>query len=400
MNILIVTQNFYPESFKSNDVAFDLVKKGHQVTVLTGIPNYPQGKYFEGYGLCKKRSEIVKGVKIIRSILVPRGKGNTIGLLLNYFSWFFFASFKILTFKDAFDVILVHQTSPVLQGIPAFILKKRKKIPVYFWVLDLWPESLTSAGGVKNKYVLSFFSKIVTYMYKHADKILISSNGFRQSILEKGDFQNKIIYFPNWAEDVFKKEVQFNIPKLPDGFKVMFAGNIGEAQDLEHILKAVLKLKSISGIKFIFLGDGRKKEWVKEFVDKNNLQGSVFLMGRFPLQAMPAFFHEADVMLLSLKSELIFNLTVPARLQAYMSSSKPVIGMIDGEGAQLIKKAKCGYAVKASDSDALAEKIKYMYALRKDELIELGKNGKDYFEMYFSKEKCLNHLVDILSESL
>ena len=166
MKILLVTQYFYPENFKGNDIAFEMQKKGHEVTVLTGIPNYPKGEFFKGYGYFKRRRETVNGVKVIRSFLIPRGNNTTLPLMLNYFSWFFFASIYALYFSffKKFDRVIVQQLSPVLVGIPAIIIKKIQKTPVYFWVLDLWPESLESAGGVKNKKILSFFEWIVKFL--------------------------------------------------------------------------------------------------------------------------------------------------------------------------------------------------------------------------------------------
>ena len=205
MKILLVTQYFYPENFKSNDIAFELAKRGYDVTVLTGLPNYPKGKIYKGYGIFKKRKETVNGVKIIRTLVIPRGKGGGMMLALNYISWAVIASFRafFLALNKKFDTVIVHETSPITQGFPALVIKKIQSIPIYFWVLDLWPESLQSAGGINNRYVLDFFTAVTRLMYRKSDKILISSRGFRQSILEKGDFADKLIYFPNWAEDIF-----------------------------------------------------------------------------------------------------------------------------------------------------------------------------------------------------
>ena len=360
MKILIVTQYFYPENFKSNDMAFELVRRGHDVTVLTGIPNYPHGRFYEGYGTFKRRSEIVNGVKVKRAWLFPRGDGGGLRLALNYFSWAFFASckgFMIALFRK-YDVILGHEPSPITQGIPAIIVKKILRIPFYFWVLDLWPESLVSVGGVRNKFILNFFTRITKFVYSNSDKILISSRGFRNSILEKGDYAMKLVYFPNWAERVFSKNSGVKIPDLPGGFKVMFAGNIGEAQDFERIMQATLKLKEYNDIHFIIVGDGRKRVWVEEFVENNQLHDTVHLLGRFPLETMPAFFKQADVMLVTLKDELIFNVTVPAKLQAYMAAGKPILAMLNGEGAEIVKEAECGYVVAAGDYEKMAARDK------------------------------------------
>ena len=223
--VLFISQYFYPENFKSNDIALELTERGHEVTVLTGLPNYPEGKIYKNYGFFKRTKENYQRIKIIRTWLVPRGKGGGIRIFLNYFSWAFFASLRAfsLSFQKKFDVILVHEPSPITQGFPAIIVKKIQKIPLHFWVLDLWPESLSSAGGVKNKYVLSFFTKMVKYIYNNSDKILISSKGFEESILAKGNYKEKLVYFPNWAEEsILKGDSDYPIPYLPKGFKIIF----------------------------------------------------------------------------------------------------------------------------------------------------------------------------------
>lgn len=397
MKVLLVTQYFYPETFKSNDVAFELSRRGHDVTVLTGIPNYPEGKFKTGYGLFKNRRQEINGVKIRRSFLIPRGKGGGLRLALNYFSWAFFASFHalFLALFYKYDVIFVHQTSPVIQGIPAVLVKKIQKIPLYFWVLDLWPESLESAGGITNKRVLRFFTGIVRFLYDHSTKILISSRGFEQSILEKGNYKDKLVYFPNWAENVFTSKDQQDLPSLPPGFIVMFAGNIGEAQDFDHIMQAALWLKKEKDIHFVFVGEGRKKEWVERFIRTHHLEDTVHLLGRYPLESMPSFFARADVMLLALKDEKIFNLTVPAKLQAYMASGRPVVAMMNGEGAELIRKARCGYAVAAGDHEGLAIKIKELQTLLPDTRNQLGLNGKVFCEKNFDLNRCMDHLCSL-----
>lgn len=398
--ILVVTPHFYPEDFKVNDIAFELYGNGFDVTVVTCIPNYPQGRFFKGYSYIKKRKEIVKGVKVYRVFVIPRGNGSGIMLGLNYLSYLISASFVcfFLALRYKFTHVFVHETSPVTVGLPAIIVKKIQKIPLCFWVLDLWPESILAASNFKNKIVLDILERLVTFIYKNCDNILISSNGFRKSIEAKGDFSKKISYFPNWAEDLFVKEsLDHNLPQFPDGFKVLFAGNIGEAQNFETIMSAALHLASNSNIHFCIVGDGRKKIWVEEFIKKNNLNQTVHLYGRYPLETMPSFFKKADVMLLSLKDEPIFSLTVPAKLQAYMASGKPVVGAIDGEGALVIDKARCGFSVKPFDSKGLADIILRSSSIDRAELSKLGQNGKGYYHSNFQRDDRIQELINIMS---
>jgi len=399
MKILLVTQYFYPENFKSNDIAFELSKKGHEVTVLTGLPNYPEGNIYQGYGFFKKRTETIQGVKVIRTLLIPRGKGGGVKLFLNYISWAFFASVKafFLAFNNKYEAIIVHEPSPITQGFPAIVVKKMLKIPIYFWVLDLWPESLTSAGGIKNKYVLGFFEKIVKYIYNNTDKILISSKGFRKSILEKGNYEEKLIYFPNWSEDTISKgDNNFPIPVLPEGFKIVFAGNIGIAQDMENVALAALQLKEYSDIKFILVGDGRSKVFVEEFIKEHHLENTIHVLGKYPIETMASFFNKADGLLVSLKDELIFNVTVPAKIQAYMSASKPIIAMLNGEGASLINEAKCGFTAHAGDYKELAQIILKLYNSTLEERNTMGKMGVKHYEQHFKMEQCINNLNKII----
>lgn len=400
MKILIVTQYFYPENFKSNDMAFELQKRGHDVTVLTGLPNYPEGEIFPGYGIFKNRRQVINGVKIIRSLLLPRGNGGGLRLFINYYSFAFFASIKALFMgvSSKFDAIIVHEPSPITQYYPALILNKIWKTPVYFWVMDLWPESLSIAGGVKNEFILKYYSNVIKGFYKNATKILITSKGFRESINEKGNFNEKIIYFPNWAEDsISDGNKNYPIPNLPQGFKIMFAGNIGEAQDLDNIMRAALELKDKKHIQFVLVGDGRKMPYVKEFVLQNNLDETVKVMGRFPVESMSSFFNKADIMLVTLKDDPIFNLTVPAKLQAYMSASKPILAMLNGEGAGNIIDAKCGFTVPAGDYKGLSEAIIEASLLSQEELQKLGDNSRNYYEKYFKMSACITNLEEIIS---
>ena len=398
MKILIVTQYFYPETFKSNDMAFEMQKRGHDVTVLTGIPNYPEGKFFEGYGFFKNRTQTINNVKIHRAILCPRGNSSGVRLFINYFSW---AVKAITMLRNKYDAIIVHEPSPPTQFFPALLFAKWNRTKVYFWVLDLWPESLQIAGGINNRFVLNFFRRMVQYFYANSFKILISSRGFAKSILEKGDFKNKLIYFPNWGEDsISSGGTDYPIPRLPEGFKVMFAGNIGESQDMESIVRAANLLKNEKNIHFIFVGDGRKITFLKEFIRENELEETVHCAGRHPIEAMSTFFSEADVMLVSLKDDSIFNLTVPAKIQAYMSAGKPIIAMLNGEGANEIVNAQCGVAIPAGNHIELAKRIFEFSRLPPSQLTAMADNSRRYYVENFTLTKCIDNLEQIVKGQL
>ena len=406
MKICIFTNHFYPEDFKVNDIAFELAKQGYDITVLTAIPDYPKGKFFEGYSLFKRRRELVNGVNVIRLPIIPRGKGGAIRLVLNYVSYFFCLS--IFTFFHSFfhtyDRIFVHLTSPFFIGVCARKMARQQKIPLLFWVLDLWPESLISAGGISNPLIIKSQIRMVQKVYNQCDKILISSRGFEKSICEKGDYKDKLVYFPNWAEEVKgAAPIDFDIKEIkPFGeentFIILFAGNIGEAQNLDTVMEAAKLLKEHKQVKFVFVGDGRRREHLQNLVKEYELEETVFFPGRFPIETMPVFMKAASVLLFSLKDELCFNLTVPAKVQFYMSQGKPILAMINGDGAELVKEADCGIAVNAGDYEALAKAVYSMSEMAKDDLEILGNNGKRFYRNNFTKEQRMNQLEQMLNK--
>lgn len=407
MKICIFTNHFFPEDFKVNDIAFELQKAGFDVTVLTAIPDYPKGKYYDGYGLFKRRHENVNGVDVYRMPIIPRGKGGGKRLILNYISYYICLRIFVFFHKffHKYDAVFVHLTSPFFIGNAAMVLKKFQKIPMFFWTLDLWPESLISAGGITNPLIITPQINMVRKVYQNSDKILIGSKGFEKSICEKGDFKDKLVYFPNWAETEIVVDSNFDLKSIPpfdsiteNDFVVLFAGNLGEAQNLDAIIEAADILRENKKIKFIFVGDGRKKEHLETLVREKELSETVFLTGRFPLNTMPIFMKNSSALLFSLKDEPCFNLTVPSKVQFYMAQGKPILAMINGDGLELVNEAKCGFAVPAGDSEGLAEKIIQMSKMTKDELNLFGESGKIYYESFFEKKDRINQLIEMLNK--
>lgn len=395
--LLFICQYFYPEIFRGNDIAFDFARRGVEVTVICGIPNYPKGKFFDGYGLFKRKRECINGVNVIRIPIIPRGEDSKIKLMLNFFSYFINASiylpFHLLVSKK-YDVCFVQQLSPVMMSVPGVLFKKLTGKKLYIWVLDLWPESLKAAGGINNNKILSFFGWFAKLQYKNSDVIYVSSKGFRKNIKTKGNFESKIVHLPNWAEDEMRISELLTIPKLPDGFNVVFTGNIGEAQDFESIVEAAKLISPEDKIQFIIVGDGRKKEWLEEQIKKYNLERKIILLGRYEMKYMPSFFNVADCLLLPLKDDEIMNLTVPAKMQAYMTGGKPIIGMINGDSNELINEIKCGIAVNASCPQRLVEALKRMKSLSKEERTLMGERGKKYCNENYNKSIILDNLYN------
>lgn len=399
MKILFVCQYFYPEVFRGNDIAFHWAEEGHDVHVVCGVPNYPDGVFHKGYGWFKKRHETVNGVRVTRLPIIPRGN-NKIMLMLNYFSYFVVAWVYVLLHAmfHKYDRVFIQQLSPVMMSAPGVLYKKLRRIPLYTWVLDLWPESLTAAGGINNKYVLAFFKHFVKNEYKHSDKILISSRSFEKSILEYGDYKDKIIYYPQWSDGNNGQDIKPDkSPVIPDGFKLMFAGAVGEAHGFECTMQAALLTKEHKDIKWIIVGDGRKLNWVKQFVKENRLEETVYTLGRFPSETMPWFFNHADIMLVTLNDNPLFNLYAPAKISSYMAAAKPIIAVLNGEGAEVIKEADCGWTIPAGDAKALAQLTIELSKIDPSILSKKGANAAKYYIEHFDKEKCLEKLDTIMN---
>jgi glycosyltransferase involved in cell wall biosynthesis len=395
MRILILTQYFWPENFKINDIVLALKERGYNVTVLTGKPNYPKGKFMAGYTFFNRQIEYWNGIKILRSPIIPRGNGKGLHLIVNYISFAFFASIRLLTVRDEFDKIFVYEPSPITVGIPGIIAKYKFNAPMYFWVQDLWPESISAAGGINNKLIISIINWLTTYIYKHSKKILVQSKAFIPYILKQKVEESKLVYYPNSTENYYiELDPDENLLKtLPSGFKLMFAGNIGESQSFDTLLNAALILKK-QGIKiqWIILGDGRLKEFVQEKINHLKLLDCFHLFGSFPSADMPKYFSCADALLVSLKKDPIFARTIPSKIQSYLACGKPILTSLDGEGSRIIEEAKAGFTSPAENSFALAENIKKFLTISIDERKVLGKNARNYFNKEFERELLVDKL--------
>lgn len=399
MKILIISQYFWPENFKINDLALGLKERGNEVTILTGKPNYPDGKFYPGYNFINRKVEYYQGIKVIRSPLIRRGNCSGVRLFINYISFAIFASFAaVFRLSKTADAIFVYEPSPITVGIPALVYKYFSRAPIYFWIQDLWPESLIAAGDVKSKLILKLTDRLVRLIYRKSEVIFISSKSFKHSITEKGVDSEKIYYLPNWAEDIYNepvgrdKDIAGLLPSK--GFKIMFAGNIGESQDFESIVNAAEKTSGYDDIHWIIVGDGRKKSWIEQEIRLKKMN-NIHLIGRHPMRMMPSFFREADVMLVSLKDEPIFSLTVPAKIQTYLACGKPILAMINGEGADVIRESKSGYAVNAGDFNALADRVIEMYNMPKTNLDIMAKASKEFYLNNFNSKDLIDKLMSV-----
>jgi glycosyltransferase involved in cell wall biosynthesis len=403
MRILVITQYFWPENFRINDLVLGLKEKNHEITVLTGKPNYPQGKLFQGYTFFNRAKENYHGIDVIRVPLIPRGKGGALRLAINFISFALFASIlSPLLCRGRFNIIFVYEPSPITVGLPAIVLKKIKSAPIMFWMQDLWPESLSATGALKSKSILKIVEILVRIIYRYCDRILVQSRAFIPSIENLGADNKRILYYPNSAEGLYQPiKLEPNAPEyalLPDGFRVTFAGNIGAAQDFGTILAAAEQLVNQEDIHWIILGEGRLSEWVKAQIEARKLAKNVHLLGRYPPENMPRFFALSDVLLVTLRKEPIFALTIPSKVQSYLACAKPIIAALDGEGARIIEEAKAGIVCPAENPISLAQAVITMYRMTENERGDMGARGMSYFRHHFERSILLNRLDEWMTE--
>lgn len=404
LRILVVSQYFWPENFRINDLVKEWVQRGHEVTVLTGIPNYPAGKVFDAFRWQPSAFAEYEGARVIRIPMLPRGTGG-LRLMFNYLSFVLgaciFGPWQLLS--KPVDVIFVFEPSPVTVGLPAVLLSRIKNAPVVFWVLDLWPETLAAIGVVRSSLVLGWVGRMVRFIYNRCTLVLGQSHSFLDSIASHCDDKSKIRYFPSWSEDLLTYGDVNLAPEVPEwksGFTLVFSGNIGEAQDMPALLEAVESLKSNASIRWIIVGDGRKFDWLQSEVIKRGLDKQVLLPGRFSLDRMPSFYAHADALLVTLKRDPVFSMTIPGKVQSYLMAGIPLLGMLDGEGAAVIQAADAGLTCSAGDSAGLAGAVLTMAGMSLERRRQMGSNGVRYAQQEFGRYQLMNRLEALLSEAV
>lgn len=402
--ILLVAQNFHPEFFKSNDIATEMVARGYKVDVLTGIPNYPEGRFYKGYGILRKRVTTYSGARIYRVFQLPRGrKPGSLRLSLNYISFAICSTFWVLfyfVFKRRYDAIIVHQTSPITQAWPALLLGRLRRTPIYTWVLDIWPDSVLAFMSKPRGFVSKPLTWFTNKVYRRSKLILISSPGFRKLVNRDANYDKKIVDFPNWCDDILQMERR-PIEPLPEGFRIMMAGNLSDATGLEGVVEIIKRTKVDPRIKWVFVGGGNREEWLRNTIASNNLTECCSVVGHHPFEDMPAYYDLADVMFISLKATSYQHLeqTIPARLQSYIAAGKPVVGMIGQGVTNLIKEIDCGICVEAGDYEACAKSI-LSIADNPSQIASWGRNARRYYERHYTKSHCIDKLERLISNKL
>lgn len=382
-HILVVTQYFYPEQFRINDMCKEWVKRGYKITVLTGIPNYPQGKFYDGYGYGKKRKETWNGVDIIRIPLIPRGH-NAIGLVFNYISFVASGFFWNLFNKINADIVFNFEVSPMTQVKVGVWYAKKHKVPCFLYVQDLWPDNVEIITGIHSPAIINPIGRMVEKIYAACDKIFVTSPSFAQAVIDRGVPTKKVSYWPQYAEEFYRP-----MDKIAhDGFVIGFTGNIGTAQGLDILPKTALKLNE-NGVKVTFkiVGDGRYKDTLMKEIAGMGVEDYFEWVDRQPAENIPGILASCDAAFISFMNNPLFAKTIPAKLQSYMACGMPIIASATGETERIVKEAECGVCSGIGDADGLVENILKLIDADK---VEMGKRSREYFEDHFGKAKLMD----------
>jgi colanic acid biosynthesis glycosyl transferase WcaI len=403
VRILLVTQYFWPEPFRVNDLALALVGRGHEVEVLTGLPNYPAGSLYAGYGWRGPWHERFHGVPVRRVPLVPRGRKKNWRLGLNYASFAVSASLLgPIRVGRGYDAVLVYQPSPVTATIPGLVMGKLSGAPVVLWIQDLWPDTLIAIGFSPGSALVRWAGALSRKLHRLCDRLLVQSPAFIPALQAAGVEPARIAYLPNWAEDYYRPLERSSVADPMagiDGFRVVFAGNIGSAQSFETVIEAAERLRDAGDIRWVIVGDGNMAGWLRNEIERRGLQKTVHLFGWQPGERMPVFFAHADALLATLRPDPVFGLTIPSKLQTYIACGKPVVAALNGEGAALVRAAGAGIVGPAGDSGALADSVLRLYRMTPQARAAMGASGRAYYERHFARSQLLERLERCISEA-
>lgn len=408
-----MSQYFWPENFRINDLATDLVGRGHAVTVLTGLPNYPEGRLLPAFAAAPQEFNELQGVRVLRVPMVLRGQSRW-RLAGNYLSYALSAS-TLGAWKlrgQHFDIVFAFQLSPVTVGLPAALFRWLKGAPLLFWVQDIWPESLEAIGAVRSPRLLRAVGRLVSFIYRRCDHILVQAQSQIPSVRARAAPSTRISYCPNWPQPRDAADTDARpasaVPTFPltaaaHHFHIVFAGNLGEAQDLPAVLDAAEELQAqpqgTTRVHWHLVGDGSMLPWLQEQIALRSLGGCVTLVGRVPPAAMEDLYAQADALLVSLRANPLFAMTVPSKLQSYLAAGRPILGMLDGEGARVIDDAQAGLHCAAGDSRALAEAICRLVRLPEAARAQMGASGQRYARTHFDRDTLVAQLAQWMTDA-
>lgn len=399
--ILVVTQHFWPEAFRVNDLVEGLSEDGCTVDVLCGLPNYPLGEWFEGYKYTGPRRESYKGAAVYRAGEIRR-KGNTgPRIFFNYVSWPFFALFHLWRLPGGYDAVLCYNTSPVLMSFPALVYAKLHRVPFTNYVLDLWPENLYSVLPVKSRFLQRIAAGVSRWHYRRADRLVAMSESLRRRLLERtGKPEGAVAVIPQHCEDFYASPV--SDPELTahyaGRFNLVFAGNFSPAQSLETVIRAAVKARAegAADLRLVLLGDGMSRPALEALAAQLHADDTVEFAGSVPPVRIPAFTALADGLVAALSASPDLGLTVPAKIASYMAAAKPILASMDGEGAAAVTAAECGFASPAEDVNALAAAMLRLYTLSPADRTALGHKAFAYYQEHYRRRAVLTRLEEFI----
>lgn len=407
VNILVVSQHFYPEGFRINDLVDGFIEHGYGVSVLCGLPNYPKGEWYPGYSGKGPFCDSHNGASVCRSYEVPR-KGNTsVRIFLNYLSWPLTAAIKAFSLKADYDIVICYNTSPVMMLFPAIVAAKRKHVPLIGYVLDIWPENLYTVLPIGSRVLRKIAQKVSDWHYSKANRLVSMSGSLKANLLKRDAIQKNRIpieVLPQHAEDFYAKPLcdRALSEKYKDKFLIVFAGNISPAQDLENAIEAVSLYAASYGrdIHLLVVGDGMSLDSVKSLVEVRNVSDMVSFVGRVEPEEVPKYYGIADALLIPFSSNKSLALTVPAKVASCMASAKPLIGYLEGEGRKAIESAKCGLVSDPGDPGQFAQAMRELLLLPVEQRTIMGKNAFAHYRSNYSREAILDKFDEIIEKTL
>tara|TARA_B100000989_G_scaffold298702_1_gene289309 strand:+ start:1077 stop:2279 length:1203 start_codon:yes stop_codon:yes gene_type:complete len=392
MKLIIFTQHFWPENFRINDMAEQIIKnkKIKELSVFTAKPNYPKGRILTGYKKFSFEEKKRGKIKIYRTQIIPRGKASTIDLVLNYLSYIISALYNIFKIKKNFDLIFVYATSPIFQAIPAILFSKINKIPIVLWVQDLWPNSVQDTGYIKNKLILIIIRYITRLIYNNCDLILVQSKKFIYPVKKLSNTQIRTFYNPSQFSSVRKKKYKVKKNKIK---KIYYTGNIGNAQNLENLIKFCKNTK-LNNFKITLFGDGSRKDWIKKIIINESLSKKIeiknYLKNNFIKEIA-----KADSLLLMLSKGKALSKTIPAKFQTYLYFGKPIISWSDGEVSNIINKNKLGYTAKSNSIHEFSQSVSKIINMKQKSYKKFYFNNINFFNNNFCIKKNSEELIKI-----
>lgn len=393
MKILVICQHYWPEPYPLADVCEEMVRRGHTVHVVTDVPNYPMGYIYPEYKKGKRRQEERNGVKITRTFTIGR-RNNILFRFLNYYSYAISSTFFVKRMQEEYDVVFTNQTSPVMMCYAALAYAKKHRKKTVLYCMDLWPASLAAGGVGEGSLIYRFFHRVSGRVYCKANRILITSQMFRDYFRQQFGIEDKMIeYLPQYASSGFDF-----LPACAkeEGIHLLFAGNIGAAQSLDTVLNAAKLLKGEANLYWHIVGDGSELENLKKLAAELTLDNVIF-HGRKPLEEMPAYYAMADAMLVTLTDDPFISMTLPAKVQSYMAAGKPVIAASNGEIPKVIHASGCGFCVQAGDANGLAQAVRDF--LTTEDKDRLGTNARKYYEENFTRDMFMSKLESELKNA-